>query len=442
MRLVFALLLLMTYITVPAHAQSHSGMRPAPSELVTRSGKLAPAVTAAPSVSSLDEVRPPKVTPAMRRYSRIRYTLYFVGTAYGLLALWGILATGLSARLRQMAERLSRRRFLTLLWYYILFTLALWVIRLPLSLYSGYYLGHAYGLSHQSFGAWMGDVAKSHLVDIVTTVPVLWLVLWLMKRTPRRWPLVLWAAFVPLIAIGMFASPIIIDPIFNKFSPMAASPLKSQIETLAAKAGIPDAPILVADKSRQTDETNAYVNGVGSSARIVLWDTTLKKMPPDQVLAIVGHEMGHYVLKHLYWGFLESVLGLLIALPLGRWLYDRVIARYGPRWRLNDGRDFAALPALFLVVGVMSFFSEPLVNWQSRRIEHAADAYGIQVTGNRAAMARGFVSLSEQNLSDPNPPPFIKFWLFSHPPLQERIDFALGKDSAPLPPNPGGGISR
>ncbi|MCW3058724.1 MAG: hypothetical protein JWQ02_545 [Capsulimonas sp.] len=428
MRIVFALLLLIMCIAIPVHAQSHNGMRPAPPELASLSSKLTPAAAA-----TIEDVRPPNVTLAMRRYSRIRYTLYFVGTAYSLLALWALLATGLSARLRQIAERLSRRRFFTLLWYYVLFALTLWIVRLPLSFYSGYWLSHAYGLSHQSFGAWMGDVAKAHLVDVATTVPILWLVFWLMGRTPRRWPLALWLACVPLIAAGMFLSPILIDPIFNKFSPMAASPLKAQIETLAAKAGIPNAPIFVVDKSRQTNETNAYVNGVGSSARIVLWDTTLKKMPPDQVLAIVGHEMGHYVLKHLYWGFLESIVGLLIALPLGRWLYDRWIARCGARWRLRDSRDFAAIPALFFILGVLSFVSEPIVNWQSRRVEHAADAYGLQVTGNRAAMARGFVSLSEQNLSDPNPPPFIKFWLFSHPPLQERIDFALGKDEVPFP---------
>ncbi|BDI28517.1 metalloprotease [Capsulimonas corticalis] len=422
MRTLLALLLLLCCLPIGA-APPRMGMRSAPPELVSPSGALARASLGASS----EEVRPPVVTPAARRYSQTRYLLYFAGTAYGLLALWALLTTGLSARLRDLAERLSQRRFLTLLWYYVLFTLAFWVIRLPLILYSGYWLDHAYGLSHQSFGAWMGDVAKSHLVDVATTVPVLWLVFWLMGRSPRRWPLGLWLACIPLIAVGMFASPLIVDPIFNKFTPMAPGPLKTRIEALAATAGIPDAPILVADKSRQTDETNAYVNGVGTSARIVLWDTTLKKMPPDQVVAIVGHEMGHYVLKHLYWGFLETFAGLLIALPLARGCYDRLIARWGDRWRLRDARDYAAIPAIFLVVSALSFFSEPIVNWQSRRVEHAADAYGLQVTGDRAAMARGFVSLSEQNLSDPNPPPFIKFWLFSHPPLQERIDFALGK---------------
>ena len=431
MRILFVLFVLLTLAAIPSAAQTH-GPTAHPQSLPREMRPGSPlgdlqAKAEASAAEAQARIATPRVTPATREYSRIRYTLYFVGTAYGLLVLWALLATGVSARLRQMAERLSRRRFLTLLWYYVLLTLTLWIVHLPLSLYSGYWLEHAYGLSHQSFGAWLGDVGKGELVDVATTVPVLWLVFWLMGRAPRRWPIALWLAFIPLIAIGMFASPLIVGPIFNKFTPMAPSPLKTQIEALAVKAGIPDAPILVADKSRQTDETNAYVNGVGSSARIVLWDTTLAKMPPDQILAIVGHEMGHYVLKHLYWGFLESVLGLLVALPLGRRLYDILIARFGGRWRLQGPRDFAAVPALFLVLGVLSFFAEPIVNWQSRRVEHQADAYGLQVTGDGPAMARTFVLLSEQNLSDPNPPPFIKFWLFSHPPLQERIDFALGK---------------
>ena len=372
-------------------------------------------------------VRLPVVTPQMKRYSEIGYILYFAGTAYGLLILWAVLASGLSARLRRWVQPL-RFSLLQLLGYYSLLTLVLLLAHAPLTVYRSYYLPHAYGLSSEGFGGWTGDLLKGIGVDILTTVPILWLLFWLIRLSPRRWALWFWAALIPIIAFGIFAAPLIVDPLFNKFTPLPPSPLRTQIEALASKAGIPNAPIYVVDKSRQTHETNAYVTGIGSSARIVLWDTILPpRMPPDQLLAIVGHEMGHYVLKHLYWGFLMTVLGLLLALPLAQKCAEGLLTRFGPRWRIDGLTDYAATPALLFTVSLFGFLLAPVTNGVSREIEHQADAYGLQITGNGPAMARAFVSLSEQNLSDPNPPPFIKFWLFTHPPLQERIDFALGK---------------
>lgn len=384
------------------------------------------AAHAAPPLSDLN-VRPPVVTPEMKRYSEIGYTLYFAGTAYGLLALWAVLATGLSARLRRWVQPL-RFSLLRLLGYYTLLILVLLLIHAPLTVYRGYILPHQYGLSSQSVGGWLGDIGTSVGVDIVTTVPILWLLFWLIGRSPRRWALWFWAVLLPIIAFGIFAAPLVVDPLFNHFTPLPPGPLRAQIETLAAKAGIPNAPIYVVDKSKQTHETNAYVTGIGSSARIVLWDTILPpRMPADQLRAIVGHEMGHYVLKHLYWGFLLTVLGLLLALPAAQKFIEWLLRRYGPRWRIDGLTDYAAVPALLLTVSLFSFLLAPVTNGVSREVEHQADAYGLHITGDGPAMARGFVTISEQNLSDPSPPPFIKFWLFTHPPLQERIDFALGR---------------
>lgn len=373
-------------------------------------------------------VRLPVVTPTMRRYSRIRWTLYFVGTAYYLLLLWIVLRTGLSARMRKVADRAGRPLLLRVLVYYLLFTAVMTVASFPLDFYSDYWLEHSYGLSAQPFSAWIGDSAKGLGVGIVTMVPVFWLVYWLMGRFPGRWPFVLWAACIPIIAAAIFAQPLIVDPMFNKFTPLPASPLRDRIHGLAVQAGIPNAPILVSDVSKQTNTTNAYVNGIGSSARIVLWDTLLKgknKMPDDQILSIVGHEMGHYVLKHIYWGFLEAVGGLFFVLPILKWGYETVVWRSGKTWKLEGPQDLASIPALLLTFSVISFLSSPVVNGLSRHVEHQADEYGLNVTRNPKAMAEAFVALTEQNLSDPDPPKFITLWLGSHPPLKERIEYAL-----------------
>jgi len=363
----------------------------------------------------------------MHRYSRTRYALYFIGTAYGLLALWGVLASGLSARLRTFAERLSRRRFLTLLWYYALLTLALSVIGFPLAFYSGYWLEHQYGLSHQSFGGWLGDRVKGEAVGLAINVPLFWMLFWLIRRSPRRWALWLWGALIPILAFAIFLEPVLVEPLFNTFTPLPPGPLRAKIHVLAVQAGIPNAPILVADQSRRTDTTNAYVTGIGPSARIVLWDTTLKQMPPDEIVAVVGHEMGHYVEKHIVWGFAASVLALLVALPLAQKVVEWLVARYGGRWRLTGLTDLAAIPVFLLTLGLLSFLADPLVNAASRYIEHRADAYGLRVTRNGPAMARAFVFFARHDLDDPYPPPFIKFWIYTHPSLGERIDFVMGR---------------
>ena len=388
--------------------------------------QAAPAAAATVSAQSQD-VQVPPVTARMRRYSYTGYALYFFGTAYGLLLLWGLLATGLSARLRDIAERVSRRRFLTLLVYYLLFSLVVAVLDFPLTFYGGFRLDHAYGLSHESLRAWLADQGTSEAVGVAITVPLLWLLFWLIGRSPRRWGLWLWAAAVPILAFGIFLEPILIEPLFNHFTPLPPGPLRTRIHALAVQAGIPNAPIYVADASRRTDEANAYVTGIGPTARIVIWDTTIKELPTDEVVGIVGHEMGHYVEKHIVWGFFAGLLGLLIALPLAQRIIEALTRRCGGRWRLRGLNDFAAVPVLFLVLNGLSFLSDPITNGASRYIEHRADAYGLRVTHNGPAMARAFVFFARHDLDDPDPPPFIKFWLDTHPPLRERINFVMGR---------------
>jgi STE24 endopeptidase len=385
-------------------------------------------IQAARSHLGVHQVSPPKITPAMRQYSHTYYALDFIEPLYVLLILWLIMATKASAYLRSLAETISRRRFFTLFFYYLFLSIVLFVLEFPFSYFAGFYLPHAFGQSHESIFLWLGDLVKGRLIEIVVYTVVLWILYSLIRRTPLFWALKFWIALIPLIALSIFAEPLVIDPLFNRFTPMSDTlPLSIKIHELATKAGIPNAKILIADMSRRTEETNAYVTGIGSSARIVLWDTTLRRMPPDQVLAVVGHEMGHYVLKHLYWGFLFTVGLLLIVLPISQKAYNWSVAKYGERWRVGEAEDFATIPVLLFILTLFSFILSPITNGYSRFIEHQADAYGLNITGNAPAMARAFVSLSEQNLSEPDPPPFIEFWLFSHPSLQHRIQFVMGK---------------
>ncbi len=383
------------------------------------------------ATASNETVSPLVVTPRMQRYARTGYALYFAGTLYGWALLWGVLASGVSAKLRDRAEQTVKHPLGRLAIYYALLTAVLALARLPLSWYGGFWRERAYDLSAQSFAQWLGDWLKGEAVGWAVTVPLLGLVLWLIARSPRRWPAWLWGACVPIVAFSIFLAPLLIDPLFNKFTPLPPGPLRVRIEQLAAQAGIPHAPIYVVDKSRQTRTTNAYVTGLGSSARIVIWDTTLQQLPPDEVVGIVGHEIGHYVLKHIPWGFAETLAGLLVLLPLVRYTVQKLLDTRGKQWHLRGMTDIAAVPVFLLTVSVLGFLADPITNSLSRRVEHQADAYGLAATHDGPALARAFVYFASHDLSDPYPPPLVKFWLFSHPPIGERINFVLGRKSVP-----------
>jgi Zn-dependent protease with chaperone function len=366
------------------------------------------------------------ITPRMIHYSRLMDALSIAGAFYELLILWLALGTGFSAWLRDTVSRWTRRPFLIAAYFWVLLGLFFLVLNLPFDLYAGFYLPHAYGLSHESILGWFSDFFKDWGVNRAIGVVVVAFLLWLIKKTPKRWPYWFAAALTPLVAFGIFLAPLIFDPLFNKFTPLPASnPLYAPLHQLANKAGIPKAEIFVVDKSKQTDELNAYVTGIGASARIVIWDTLFKKMPPDQIEAVVGHEMGHYVEHHIWIGFGLAVIGLFVSIPIAAWFAGWLLARFGERWRVKSLADPAALPVLVLAATFLGYLAGPIENAISREIEHRADAFGLGLTKNRPAMARAFITLSQDDLDDPNPPAWVKFWLEDHPPLGERIRYAL-----------------
>lgn len=372
-------------------------------------------------------VAPPAITPEMLSYCRLRYVLIFASFAYAVLTLLGLLHFGATTALSRFCEGVKAWRWVRIALYYTLLLLLITLIRLPFSWYAGYYVDHSYGLSHQSLASWAADLAKAKGVEALLNSLGFILAFGIIDKFPRRWPVILWACLLPLVAAGIFLAPLVIDPLFNKFELMPKSATEERIRAVAVKAGIPDAPIFTVDKSKQTTKLNAYVTGLGGSTRIVIWDNTLQKLPADQVEAIVAHEAGHYVLGHIFLGFVLIAAGLIALFLFVARFGNAVIARLPKRWRVTSLTDLTAIPVIMLFATVGSFLFAPWDNAVSRAMEHQADEFGLQITGNRPAMARTFVSLSQQNLSEPQPPAFIQFWLFSHPSLKERILFALGK---------------
>jgi len=253
------------------------------------------------------------------------------------------------------------------------------------------------------------------------------------RRSPRRWWFYFWLATLPIIVTVMYLEPMVIEPLFYRFEPLARThpELVDQLEKLVARGGlaIPPDRMFEMKASEKLNSLNAYVSGFGGSKRVVIWDTTLEKLSIPEILSVFGHEMGHYVLNHIRNSLLWLAVLLLVLLFLGSHLVRWTIGRWGTRWRIRGTADWASLPVLFLIVGLFSFFAEPIINGYSRWQEHQADIYGLEIThgvvpGASAAAAQSFQVMGEIGLDEPNPNRFIEFWLFTHPSVADRLTFA------------------
>jgi STE24 endopeptidase len=360
-----------------------------------------------------------RTTPEMIRHSRIYDVLYFAGSIYGIAVLWFIMRSGLTFRLRNLANR-ARWRVTIAMAYFVLLTLVIEAFDFPLTLYGSFIVPHQFALTHQTFLSWFGDYVKAVGVDAILGSMVAALAL-LGIHLFRRWWVVLWLGSVPLIIIGIVITPLIIDPLFNDFEPLKDPVLKRDLLAMAEKAGIEGSRVYQVNKSKQTTTMNAYVTGLGPSKRIVLWDTLIAKLDHDEIMATMGHEMGHYVLHHLWKGMAFGVLVSFVIFLIAQPVYERGLQR----WGISDRADPAALPWLLLIAAVIGFLLSPVTSAFSRHIEHEADRFGLELTHLNEATASSFVKFAEDAKSDPDPPAFIEFWRYSHPSTKKRIEFSL-----------------
>lgn len=364
------------------------------------------------------------VTPEMIRHSRILDILYFSGFAYGVIELLLILALGVSARMRDAALRVTKRPYVVAIIYVFLFTVVTAIIDFPLSYYAGFVVPHEFRLTHQTFASWLGDEAKALMIGLVFALIIVPPALAFIRRF-KRWWLGLWIASIPLTIFLVVVVPVIVDPVFNKFEPLRDPILKQRLLDEASRAGIAGSRVYQVNKSKQTTTMNAYVTGLGPTKRIVIWDTTLAKMTSDEIVAVMGHEMGHYVLHHIWKGTAAAIAGTFVILFIGQYAYEYGLRRWGSRWRASAPGDAATLPWLLVLIAVMNFLGAPIQNGVSRYIEHQADQFGLELTHLNEATASSFVKFAVDSKVNPYPNRFIEFWRYSHPSLARRIDFVL-----------------
>jgi Zn-dependent protease with chaperone function len=375
------------------------------------------------AASSQQPVPVPQPSEKAMRYYRSGNVLWGIDTLWGLLVPALLLFSGFSARMRDAARKVGRNWFFTVTIYGLLFTLVTFLLDLPLAYYSDFVRQHAYGLSDQTAGKWWSDTFTALAVSFVFTALTLWFPYWLLRKSPSRWWLYTALMSIPLVAVILFVTPIWIEPLFNKFGPMKDKVLETQILALADRAGIEGSRVYEVDKSVDTKTVNAYVTGFLNTKRIVLWDTTLAKLDKPQILLVMGHEMGHYVLHHVP----QIIILASLLILLGLWVIHRtaggLIARYRDRFGFSELSDVASVPLMALLFSLVTLVVLPAILAFGRYTEHEADRFGLEITRDNHACATAFVKLQAENLSNPRPGLLYKLWRSDHPPLGERIDF-------------------
>jgi Zn-dependent protease with chaperone function len=367
---------------------------------------------------------------------RTRIVLTVAASVWWLLQLWLLLGTGAIARMRDFAAGLARSRWLQCYVFLGCLLLAVALLNLPLGIY-GHWVALRDGLSVQGWSSWLGDRGKLLGLEWSGLGPMAMLMFWIIRKAPTRWWFWFWIPAAACVVAGVFAAPYVLDPLFNKFEPLAQSDpaLVQQLEHVAARGGIsiPPQRMFLMKASAKSTELNAYVTGFGASKRVVVWDTTVAAATPDEIAILFAHEMGHYALGHVALGTALTCVALLPFFWLGYHGVNALLRRCGAAWRIPSQQDWGALAVLVLVLSTLATIAQPFTNGVSRSIEHNADVYGQEavhgiVADPQATGRRSFQALGETSLDDPTPHPWFEFWFDTHPPIGFRAAFAEAYD--------------
>ena len=376
---------------------------------------------------------PPEKLEQAKAFAFTRDLLYFASTATTLLILALLVRFRTGPAIRNFAERVSNRSALVTLLAAAPLVFIVTVLDLPWDAWAQS-VSLRYGISLQSWPSWLWDWAKAETITLLIGTLVVAGFYWLLRRSPRRWWLWAWLASLPLTVAAVFLTPLVIDPLFNRFEPLAAThpTLVPPIEQILGRAqvAIPRDRLFEMIASDKTTALNAYVTGIGASKRVVLYDTIIKAEPPPELMTTFGHELGHYVLNHIPKGILFSAVVTLLGFVLCYGIVTSVLNRRAHALDIRGPADIASLPLFALVALSLSFLADPVANAFSRWQEHQADVYSLEVTAGvipnpGAAAARAFEIEGERDLEDPTPNRFIVFWMYTHPPVAERLRFAL-----------------
>jgi STE24 endopeptidase len=355
-------------------------------------------------------------------YSTVKNFLFFLSTPFEWVLLFLFMVVGVSKKFEQWAKVITTKRFLQFFIYFFYFSISMFLLAFPFRFVS-YQISKAYHISIQSFSSWMKDVTIDFWINFSMIFVAMHVVLWLMKKSKKRWWLYAWCMTVPVTLFLTFIQPVVLDPLYHEFSPLKNKQLEKRILALADQADIPAEHVYEVNMSEKTTALNAYVTGIGANSRIVLWDTTLEKLGEEEVLFIMAHEMAHYVKKHIYWGI---ALGIGLSL-VGFFTVYKLIGCMKTRWgkiiRVREDYSFQVIPLFLLLFSLFSFATSPFTNYVSRYEERQADTYAMEMTKDNEAAVKTFQVLAKTGLGEVNPPTLVKIFRYTHPTMLERILF-------------------
>ena len=298
--------------------------------------------------------------------------------------------------------------------YIALFLIILQLLLMPFDYYRGFVIEHKFGLSNQSFSSWLVDCLKSKAISFLIYLMVFTVIYTLMTYLPKYWWIIAGAVFIIFLIIGIFISPLIIDPLFYKFKPLEDEETRLAIEDMANEAGIKVDEILIADASRRTNKVNAYFTGIGATKRIVVFDNLLEKFSRKEALTVIAHEMGHWRYLHIIKSFIiGAISGLLLI------FFSKILAG-----KIGMVGDIRFILIIFLLFSIVMFLSLPVQNIISRSFEKQADEAAIKLTDDPQTQISLMKKIAVSNLSSVNPSLIIKYIIYSHPPIIERIESA------------------
>jgi Zn-dependent protease with chaperone function len=404
--------------------------------------QTAKAQTAAPPAYEPAYRLPPDKLAMAVALDRIRIMLAIGGSLWGVAVLWILLATRAAASLESIAKRFSRFRWIQGLMFFATFFVITTIASLPLDM-AGHIASRHYGISIQGWAGWFGDQAKALALLAVIGSLVCLLFHWIVKAAPLRYWLWCWLITLPMLALVTFIGPVLIEPLFDKFEPLSEhhAELVADLEKVAARTGtnIPPERMFLIKASEKTNGLNAYVSGMGATKRIVVWDTTAGRVPNEVVMLVFGHESGHYVLHHIAKGLAAAAVFFFFVYWACAHFSQWLVRRNGARWGIAASEGIAPLATrtgfvvLVFAFSIAIFITQPISNGFSRALEHQADVYGQEaihglVADPQKTAVAGFNALGEAWLENPNPNSFIEFWLYDHPSVKNRAEFAAHYD--------------
>jgi STE24 endopeptidase len=366
------------------------------------------------------------LTPAQKAksdaYFEGGYWLQLWDVVYALAVAGVFLGLGLSRRLRALAGRLPRRWLRT--WAYAaLYLLASFVLSLPLAVYEGYVREHQYGLSNLTLGAWASETLTSLALSVVFGSLLILALYAAIRRAGARWWVWGTAIMSVFLVIGVAVGPVFISPLFNKYTALPAGPVRDGILSMARANGVPAENVYYFDASRQSKRISANVSGLGSTIRVSLNDNLLRRCTPAEVQAVMGHELGHYVLNHIVKMLVFFIVLLGLGLGLVDWAAGRLLARYGPQWGIAELADVGSLPLLVALFSVASLLATPITNTIVRTNEQEADMFGLNAARQPDGFATIAMKLSEYRKIAPSALEEVVF--FDHPSGRTRVQSAM-----------------